>query len=64
MQIGSKKDNDGFYVWQFIPTGNADCNYIKNVATNTYMQSTKIALSTTVALGNDPAASSPMADSL
>ncbi|MBO5699344.1 MAG: hypothetical protein J6R79_05000 [Bacteroidaceae bacterium] len=54
MKTGSMKDNDGSYVWQFIPTENDDCYYIKNVSTNTYVQSTNISLSSTVALGSDP----------
>lgn len=54
MQTGALNADNGAYVWQFIPTGKADCYYIKNVATDTYMQTCNITLSTNVQLGNDP----------
>ena len=54
MQTGALNADNGVYVWQFIPTGKADCYYIKNVATDTYMQTCNITLSTNVQLGNDP----------
>ena len=54
MQTGTLNADNGVYVWQFIPTGNPDCYYIKNVATETYIQSSNIELSTNVALGSDP----------
>lgn len=54
MQTGALNADNGMYVWQFIPTGKDNCYYIKNVATDTYMQSTNITLSSNVSLGNDP----------
>ena len=54
MQTGALNADNGMYVWQFIPTGKDNCYYIKNVATETYMQSSNITLSTNVSLGNDP----------
>ena len=54
MQTGALNADNGVYVWQFVPTGKADCYYIKNVATDTYMQTCNITLSTNVQLGNDP----------
>lgn len=54
MGIGTLNSEDGAYVWQLIPTGKADCYYVKNVGTDTYMQSTKIELSSLVSLGTDP----------
>ena len=54
MQTGALNADNGVYIWQFIPTGKDNCYYIKNVATETYMQSSNITLSTNVSLGNDP----------
>lgn len=54
MKIGALDAENGAYVWQFIPTGKADCYYVKNVATDTYMQSTNIEISTMVSLGTEP----------
>lgn len=54
MNTGALNAEDGNYIWQLIPTGNADCYYVKNVASDTYVQSCNIELSTEVQLGTDP----------
>lgn len=54
MKTGALDATNGAYVWQLIPTGKADCYYVKNVATDTYMQSTNLTLSSLVSLGTEP----------
>lgn len=54
MNTGALNANDGMYVWQFIPTGKENCYYIKNVATDTYIQTTKVNLNDLVQLGTAP----------
>ncbi len=55
IQTAALKDNDAQYVWQLIPTDNTDCYYIKNVATELYVQSSSTpGLSQLVSLGTEP----------
>lgn len=40
--------------WEFIPTGNDSCFYIRNVTTGNYIQSTNVTTSSAVGTGTEP----------
>ncbi|MBR3432378.1 MAG: hypothetical protein IKH05_02390 [Bacteroidaceae bacterium] len=50
--MGQKDDNS---LWQFIPTGNANCYYVKNVATGRYAQLCPTSAENSVTMGDTPA---------
>lgn len=53
MNTGELNAQNATFIWQLIPTGNADCYYVKNVGTDTYVQSTT-PLNESVRLGAEP----------
>lgn len=54
MGHGALKQGSGAYVWRLVPTGKADCYYIRNVETEQYVQSSAITISSLVAMGDEP----------
>lgn len=52
--FASPRTNTQKQYWKFIPTDKANCYYIQNVTSKRYVQSTKIAESTQVSIGNTP----------
>lgn len=56
--MGAKNDNS---LWQFIPTGNPNCYFVKNVASGRYAQECATATEVNVTLGDTPVEYSIMA---
>lgn len=49
--IGAMDENS---FWEFIPTNNVNCYYIKNTVTGRYIQTSKQALNSKVVMGDEP----------
>lgn len=54
MSHGALVKNNPAYIWQLIPTGEADVYQIRNVGSEQYIQSSAITISSLVAMGDDP----------
>ena len=54
MSHGALQQNNPAYIWQLIPTGEADVYYIRNVGTEQYIQTSVITLSALVDMGDEP----------
>lgn len=54
MSHGALVKNNPAYLWQLIPTGEADVYQIRNVGSEQYIQSSATTLSTLVNMGDDP----------
>ncbi len=47
-------DTESQCYWEFVPTGNDNCFYIRNMTTGNYIQTTNLDASTAVSTGTDP----------
>lgn len=54
MSHGALVKNNPAYLWQLIPTGEADVYQIRNVGSEQYIQSSATTLNTLVAMGDNP----------